>query len=155
VIPPDRLILSLSRSVADTPKTVTLGTVLTLSLRTSPDLTGVDTAIGGGPLLICNQQKQTFSPNPPRHPRSAIGWNSTHYFLLVVDGRQEDLSIGMTLSELAGMMLDLGCTNAMNLDGGGSSTLWLSGSVMNSPSDRRERRIANGLILLQDRVPEG
>ena len=72
-----------------------------------------------------------------------------YFFLLVVDGRQKDLSIGMTLGELAEFMLKLGCTEAMNLDGGGSSTFWLDGKIMNSPSDGHERRIANGLILLQ------
>jgi hypothetical protein len=150
VIPQDKLILSLSRSVARTIKTATPGTVVSLSMKTHPDLTGVNTAIGGGPLLIANGTKQTFSPNPPRHPRTAIGWNAMNLFLVVVDGRQKDLSVGMTLPELADLMLDLGCTDAQNLDGGGSSTLWLGGTLMNSPSDSQERRIANGLILLHD-----
>jgi len=149
VIPPDKLVLSLSPAVASTVKTVTPGTVLSLSFKTAPDLTGVETAIGGGPLLISNGTKQSFSANPPRHPRTAIGWSEKHFFLVVVDGRQEDLSVGMTLSELADMMLKLGCTDALNLDGGGSSTLWLAGSIMNSPSDSHERRIANGLVLVQ------
>lgn len=153
VIPRDKLILSLSPSVASTLKSVAPGTVLSLSLKTAPDLTGVKTAIGGGPVLISKKTKRAFSGSQPRHPRTAIGWNAKHYFLLVVDGRQQDLSVGMSLPELADMMLGLGCTDAMNLDGGGSSTFWLAGSVMNSPSDGRERRVANGLILLQDRVP--
>ncbi len=148
VIPPGKLILSLSPSVTRTLKTVTPGTVVSLSMKTRPDLTGVSTAIGGGPLLIADGTKQTFSPNPPRHPRSAIGWNATHVFFVVVDGRQKDLSVGMTLPELADLMGDLKCTDALNLDGGGSSTLWLAGSLMNSPSDGRERRVANGLTLL-------
>ena len=151
VIPAHGLVLSLSGSVGAAVKTVTPGTVLSLSLRTSPDLTGVETAIGGGPLLVSKSTKRTFTGNQPRHPRTAIGWNPTHYFLLVVDGRQKDLSVGMSLPELADMMHDLGCTDAMNLDGGGSSTFWLAGTVMNSPSDGRERRVANGLILLQRR----
>ncbi len=150
VITSDKLILSLSTSVVNTLKTWTVGTILSLSVETVPDLTHVETAISGGPLLITNGTKQTFSPNQPRHPRTAFGWNKDQYFLVVVDGRQKDLSVGMTLPELADLMLNLGCTNALNLDGGGSSTLWLAGSIMNSPSDRQERRIANGLILLQD-----
>ena len=55
----------------------------------------------------------------------------------------------MTLAEVAEFMLELGCSEAMNLDGGGSSTFWLDGEIMNSPSDKRERSIANGLILVQ------
>ncbi|MCP4452629.1 MAG: phosphodiester glycosidase family protein, partial [Planctomycetes bacterium] len=124
VIPRDKLILSISPSVARTIKRVTPGTPITLSMKTHPDLTGVDTAIGGGLLLITNGIKQTFSANPPRHPRSAIGWNARHIFLVVVDGRQKDLAVGMTLPELADLMGDLKCTDALNLDGGGSSTLW-------------------------------
>jgi hypothetical protein len=150
VITSDKLILSLSPSVVNTLKKLTVGTILSLSVETAPDLTHVETAISGGPLLVTNGTKQTFSPNQPRHPRTAIGWNKAQYFLMVVDGRQEGLSVGMTLPELADMMLTVGCTDALNLDGGGSSTLWLAGSIMNSPSDRQERRIANGLVLLQD-----
>jgi exopolysaccharide biosynthesis protein len=55
----------------------------------------------------------------------------------------------MTLPELADFMHKLGCTEAMNLDGGGSTTFWLNGKVMNSPSDGHERHIANGLILVK------
>jgi hypothetical protein len=154
VIPSDKLVLSLSPAVAGTVKTVTPGTVLSLSLKTHPDLTGVEIALGGGPLLVRSETKETFPPNQPRHPRTAIGWNARHYFLVVVDGRQEGLSVGMSLSELADLMLELECTDAMNLDGGGSSTLWLAGHIMNSPSDRQERRIANGLILLHNPSPQ-
>ena len=68
---------------------------------------------------------------------------------MVVDGRQVDLSNGMTFAEQAKMMQDFGCTEALNIDGGGSSTFWLGGKIMNSPSDGRERSIANGLIVVQ------
>lgn len=68
--------------------------------------------------------------------------------MVVVDGRQEPLSVGMTYPELASLMKRLGCAYAMNLDGGGSSTLWLDGHIMNSPSDGRERRVANSLIVV-------
>ena len=69
--------------------------------------------------------------------------------LAVVDGRQKKLSIGMRMDELAELMKRLGCTKAMNLDGGGSSTMWYAGKVRNSPSDGRERSLANALILCQ------
>ena len=68
---------------------------------------------------------------------------------MVVDGRQPGLSMGMTYPELAELMLKFGCTEAVNIDGGGSSTFWLGGKTMNSPSDGRERSIANGLIVVQ------
>jgi hypothetical protein len=74
-----------------------------------------------------------------RHPRSAIGWNGQYYFLVEVDGRKPDLSVGMTLAELAAYLAKLGCEEAMNLDGGGSATLWFAGAVRNRPCDGYER----------------
>src|SRR5437016_5825154 len=84
-----------------------------------------------------------------RHPRTAIGWNTDSIFMVEVDGRQSHLSVGMTLPELATYKIKLGCANAMNLDGGGSATLWVCGNVMNSPSEGQERPGANALVLVQ------
>jgi len=83
-----------------------------------------------------------------RHPRTAIGWNSKYYFFVEVDGRQKRLSAGMTLDELTGLLEELGCENGMNLDGGGSATLWCLGKVRNSPCDGRERELANSLVAV-------
>ena len=85
----------------------------------------------------------------PRHPRTAIGFNSRYFFMVEVDGRQKDLSMGMSFAELAAFMKRLGCTEAMNLDGGGSATFWLNGRIMNSPSDKHERPLANALVIVQ------
>ncbi|HYV29980.1 MAG TPA: phosphodiester glycosidase family protein, partial [Candidatus Binatia bacterium] len=84
-----------------------------------------------------------------RHPRSALGWNKTHFFLAEVDGRQRSLSLGMTLEELGEYMAKLGCEEAMSLDGGGSSTFWYRGRVVNSPCDGTERPVANGLVVVR------
>jgi exopolysaccharide biosynthesis protein len=84
-----------------------------------------------------------------RHPRSAIGWNGQYYFLVEVDGRQASLSVGMTLAELAACLARLGCEEAMNLDGGGSATLWFAGAVRNRPCDGHEREIANALLVVK------
>ncbi len=149
VIPMDKVVLSLGFALAKKIINTEIGTAVSLSFQTSPDLKDVDIAIGGGPILIRDAKVRQFSGYQPRHPRTAIGFNDMYFFLLVVDGRQKDMSIGMTLPELADFMLDLGCTEAMNLDGGGSSTFWLDGKIMNSPSDGHERHIANGLILVQ------
>jgi exopolysaccharide biosynthesis protein len=54
----------------------------------------------------------------------------------------------MTYPELAGLMQRYGCKHALNLDGGGSSTLWLDDRVVNSPSDGRPRSVANSLIVV-------
>lgn len=145
----DKLVLAIGSVLAEKINNIEPGTVLSLSLKTTPNLTGVHTAIGGGPVLILDAKVQEFTGYQPRHPRTAIGFNDKYFFLLVVDGRQENLSIGMTFAQLADFMLELGCTQAMNLDGGGSSTFWLDGKIMNSPSDKRQRSISNGLIILQ------
>jgi len=151
---PDIMVLSIGPELAEELQTLTPGMTMTLHLKTSPDLTGVTTALGGGPILLHEGQASNWEHRPQRHPRTAIGWNRAHLFLVVVDGRQEGLSIGMNYTELSALMQRLGCTEAMNLDGGGSSTLWLGGRVMNSPSDGRERRVANGLIVVSTEPEE-
>jgi exopolysaccharide biosynthesis protein len=106
------------------------------------------TAIGGGPALVRGGKTVTFSGLQPRHPRSAIGWNKEKFFLVEVDGRQKT-SVGMNFPELATYMKNLGCDEAINLDGGGSATLWVYGHVMNNPSEGHERPAANALILVR------
>jgi exopolysaccharide biosynthesis protein len=134
--------------------------VLKVSTATVPDLSGVKTAISGGYVVVRNGQKQTIQvPNSDaykyrsvgeRHPRSAIGVNHDHIFFVEVDGRQPELSVGMTLAELGDYMQKLGCELALSLDGGASATLWFRGKVVNSPCDGKDRPIANGLVLLQE-----
>src|SRR5207249_3879784 len=79
----------------------------------------------------------------------AIGWNKDYFFLVEVDGRQRSLSVGMTFPELATYMINLGCEEAMNLDVGGSATMWVLGNVMNSPSEGHARPAANAHVLVQ------
>jgi hypothetical protein len=76
-----------------------------------------------------------------RQPRTLVGWNPAGERLLVtVDGRQPDISVGMTLAEAADLLLALGATDGINLDGGGSTTFVASGAVVNIPSDVAVRR---------------
>jgi exopolysaccharide biosynthesis protein len=87
------------------------------------------------------------------HPRTAVGIadGGKRLVLVVVDGRNKEKAVGMSLKELAKVMIDLGCESALNLDGGGSSAIILrdpkSGEqkVLNNPSDGRERSVANVL----------
>lgn len=154
----DTMVLSAGPALLKTLPLLQTGAVLHLSTATSPALHGIRTALSGGPILLrqgrrvklpdAGSEAYEFSSREERHPRSAIGWNDAFFFLVEVDGRQKTLSIGMTLDELAGFLKQLGCTDAMNLDGGGSATLWYDGSVRNSPCDRAEREIANCLVIL-------
>jgi len=158
---PGTMVLSLgSELLANTPE-VGSGDVLKISTATTPDLKGVKMAIGGGPALI--KDGKLFPRRPPvsgvssdysqrsryeRHPRSALGWSPTHVYLVVVDGRQPTLSVGMTLGELAEFMAGLGCTEAMNLDGGKSAQLWLAGAIVNSPCQGVDT-VANSLLVVR------
>ena len=105
----------------------------------------------GRPLRINSNSPESyeFSSMLERHPRTAVGWNQEYLYLVTVDGRQETLSVGMTLDELGEYLVGLGCTEAINLDGGGSATLWYGGKVRNSPCDGEERPIANAIVVLR------
>jgi peptidoglycan hydrolase-like protein with peptidoglycan-binding domain len=92
------------------------------------------------------------APDNPRHPRTAIGFSAdgTRVWLVTVDGRS-DASVGMTYVELANLMKSLGADDALNLDGGGSTTMVAqmpgddAPSVRNAPSDGVQRPVPNGL----------
>lgn len=116
--------------------------------------------MNSGPLLIYNQQIEeldTTAFTKLRHPRSAVGVKADgKIILLTVDGRQENAA-GMSLPELTKLMKWLGCVSAINLDGGGSTTLWVSSApengVVNYPSDNKKwdhqgtRKVANVILL--------
>ena len=88
-----------------------------------------------------------------RHPRTAIGFSrdSSTLYLLAVDGRSEK-SVGATLVELASLMRKLGAWQAMNFDGGGSTTVVIDGVVANSPSDATgEREVGNAIVVVRRR----
>ena len=156
---PGTMIVSVGGKLAEQFRKVQPGDTLQISTATSPSLSVARNALAAGPVLVRNGRRQKISAAPDdayesssmieRHPRSAIGWNTDWYFLVVVDGRQRDVSDGMTLEELGGFLVRLGCEEALNLDGGGSSTLWFDGSVRNNPCDGYERPIATSLVVVQ------
>jgi large repetitive protein len=148
-IPPDCMVLSLGRQLAAGIPAVTPGTVLQISTATWPELKGVLTAIGGGPAIVRGGQVIDRTDARVRHPRAAVGWNKDFIFLVEVDGRQRDLSVGMTVREFARYLVKIGVTEAMNLDGGGSATCWVYGQIMNSPSEGEERGMGNSLVIVQ------
>jgi hypothetical protein len=159
-VPPNTLVVSLGAAALRSMAPVTNGAILRIFTTSAPALHGVKTAIGGGPILVRNGRPQRPPPMASEtfvytsmfelHPRAAIGWNQDAFFLVEVDGRQRNLSIGMTLLELGRFMASLGCQDGMNFDGGGSATLWFEGEVRNSPCDRAEREIANCLVVTKE-----
>ncbi|MGA0920205.1 MAG: phosphodiester glycosidase family protein [Gemmatimonadaceae bacterium] len=118
--------------------------------------------VGGWPILVRDSvslapQADSLERTAPafsaaRHPRSAIGTSEGGriLWLIAVDGRQT-ASAGMTLVELAELMRELGITEGLNLDGGGSTALWVGGQVRNRPSDPTgERPVGNAVMIVRD-----
>jgi hypothetical protein len=101
--------------------------------------------------------------NRLRHPRTVVGLdaNGTRLFLMVVDGRKPGVAVGMSYDELARELLRWGCTQALNLDGGGSSVIAVrdevprSYRILNEPTDGHERAVANVLGVVVKRPKFG
>lgn len=106
-----------------------------------------------GPLLIENsivQRLPDMNFANKRHPRTCVGITKEAIILITIDGRSEQAE-GMNLLEVQKYLLDLGCTDAINLDGGGSTCMWTKDmGVVNIPSDKTgERPVANALLILR------
>lgn len=111
--------------------------------------------VGGRPLILSDGKPLDtmgeLAHLPQLHPRTAVGYSSDRRYLtlMVVDGRSEQSS-GMTGRELADAMSEAGCTEALNLDGGGSSSLYTArDGTVNVPSDGRERKVSNGIGIVR------
>ncbi|WP_291415380.1 phosphodiester glycosidase family protein [Actinophytocola sp.] len=122
----------------------------------------IHAALNGRQLLVVDgvPQKAGQGNNVPAAPRTALGFSKDgkRMFLLTADGRQSAFAEGLGLDELATMMVELGAYSAVNLDGGGSSTIVArepgsaTAEVENRPSDGAERLVPNGLALF---APKG
>jgi len=143
-------VLSIGPELASKVTTLGAGGTLRLITETIPDMAGSQVAIGGGPALLKDGKVMEWKGWVHfRHPRTALGWNKKYLYLVEADGRQLDVSLGMTFAELAAYMLKLGCTDAMNLDGGGSATMWAFGRLQNSPSEGQERPAPNCFVVVR------
>ncbi|PYS98797.1 MAG: hypothetical protein DMF63_14500 [Acidobacteria bacterium] len=111
---------------------------------------GVSQLLMNGKIDITwEREKASKSFAEMRHPRTAVAKLKDGKFLMItVDGRQPGVSIGMNLQELAEYLLSIGATDAMNLDGGGSTTMFLDGKVVNTPSDKEgERKVSDAIVV--------
>jgi hypothetical protein len=150
---------ALPRSRADIKLTLTVA-------GRSLDLAQQTLVVGAGPQLLrggrvaVTAKAEGFAPPQApafygtfvaaRNPRTLAGVRADGKLVLVtVDGRRPGWSTGMTLFEAARLMRSLGARDALNLDGGGSSTMTVRGEVVNRPSDRGgERRVSNAVVAL-------
>ena len=83
-------------------------------------------------------------------PRTALGYNEHKLILIVADGRRTGYSTGLSLYRLASLLIELGATEAINLDGGSSSTFVVDGRVVNRPSGQGERDVLNAVLITVD-----
>ncbi len=140
---------------------VKAGDTVLVYLGTQPPARHVRTMVGGAGMILANgkavsdsinvREKTSIAFLKARHPRTFVGFDkdSTRLFLCVVDGRQER-SIGMNFQEMADFLLSIGVWNAVNLDGGGSTTMVIHDKIVNSPSDKTgERPVANTLQIIR------
>ncbi len=123
-------------------------------------IAGSDVIVRNGQNVAPPGDKPGFARGP--HPRTAVGIrdNGNTLVLVVIDGRKKGVAVGTSLKETADIMLKYGCTDAVNLDGGGSSMLGIRNpktgkmEVNNNPSDGRERSVANvlGVVVAPKRA---
>ncbi|HQX54771.1 MAG TPA: phosphodiester glycosidase family protein [Pyrinomonadaceae bacterium] len=172
-IPTDGYVLSASGTMAsELTKIARVGTLIQIGQRTHiisishepdpPKMEYFEDIVAGVPQLIKNgrvditweQEKTTKSFVETRHPRTAVAKLKDGKFLMItVDGRSET-SGGIGLQDLAEYLLSLGAVDAMNLDGGGSTTMFVDGKVVNKPSDKEGERKVSDAILVTLRNPK-
>jgi len=123
----------------------------------------MNTAIGGGPVLvqegsvfITNKEEQLYAfERDDRHPRTAIGYTRNHRLvILVIQGRSPGIAEGATLDETAQILVDLGCVEAMNLDGGGSSCMLINGKETIQPADGGKERPVASVFIVSKKEPK-
>lgn len=119
----------------------------------------MQTAIGGGPVLIqkgqmqiANNEERMFMGKAidDKHPRTAMSYTADgKLIILVVQGRMPGIAEGASLKQLAKLLLDLGCVEALNLDGGGSSCMLLNGKETIKPSDKEGQRSVPAVFIIE------
>lgn len=131
----------------------TVGAILLVEMSLQPvrEACAIEDVIGGGPRMIRagkpDVTAENFAHVPMRHPRTVFAVTGRGTFLLItLDGRQAS-SAGMRMDELADELIRLDVVDAMNLDGGGSSTMVVRGDIRNVPSDGVERAVSDGLLV--------
>ena len=124
-----------------------------IEIGTNPKWDNVEHIISGGPYLVKNGgvyvdiAEEKLLAIGGRNPRTAIGYTAdNNLILLTADGR-EGSSIGMTLTELANLMKSLGCVNAINLDGGGSTVMYVNGQIVNRPQQIGGIALSNAVVI--------
>jgi hypothetical protein len=134
----------------------TVGDLVSIQLDMSPlDLANMKTLCTGNAWMV-KDGAPFHGGGPERHPRTVLAWSGTRHWFVTFDGRQPGYSVGASVEEMQDFLIDtLQVENAINLDGGGSTTMVVDGSVVNCPSDGAttpctgtERLLPNALLLV-------
>ncbi len=124
-----------------------------LEIKTTPEWENVEHIISGGPYLVKNGEvfvdmtAQKLQSIGGRNPRTAIGYTKDNDLIMIAADGREGSSIGLTLVELANLMKSLGCINAINLDGGGSTVMYVNGQIVNKPQQYGGIALSNALVI--------
>ncbi len=124
-----------------------------INLTTNPKWENVKHIISGGPYLVkdgtvfVDTSAQRLNSIGGRNPRTAIGYTKDNDLILITADGREGSSIGLTLTELANYMKSLGCVNAINLDGGGSTVMYVNGQIVNRPVQPGGIALSNALVV--------
>ncbi len=165
-IPEGKMVLSINNNSHEW--LVTMASQLQPGDRVEIDATSTDarwndatTAIGGFYRIVSNGQVGPHTDNAA-NPRTAIGIKADGSVVFyTIDGRQPGYSVGATLTQVAQRLIELGCVDAVGLDGGGSTTIgatmpWNNEmEVLNQPSDGSVRAVSNAVFLVSDLKPTG
>lgn len=127
-----------------------------LSIKTLPEWKDVKHIISGGPYLIKDGEifidvtAQKLTSITGRNPRTAIGYTKDNNIIIITADGREKASVGLTLSELARYMQQIGCINAMNLDGGSSTVMFGAGQILNSPVNTGGIAVSNAVNVVME-----
>ncbi|WP_028548430.1 phosphodiester glycosidase family protein [Paenibacillus sp. UNC451MF] len=158
-------VLSLTGNKAEQfQKNIALGAIVTLQVEYDRGIQNARQVISGNSTLAYMLLKNGIIPNhlydtsirlnSDRHPRTIVATKQGKLYIAAIDGRQPGFSEGMTLAEEASYLQSLGMEDAINLDGGGSTTCYIChpgdefATLVNQPSDGFEREVGNGLAII-------
>ncbi len=149
------------RSFAEKLLPVKEGDILELMIDAKEPWDRIDTALGGGDIIVENgvfmQETVDEYHEKTSNPRTAIGIRENGEVVFFAnDGRDSNNAVGVTIATLADIMIELGCSTVINLDGGGSTTVYAAtpfdatSKLVNNPSDGSERYVSNAILFLNN-----
>ncbi|MDD3237414.1 MAG: phosphodiester glycosidase family protein [Candidatus Gastranaerophilales bacterium] len=129
------------------------GKSVQIDINTSPNWNDMKHIVSGGPYLVkdgnlfVDTAAQKLNAISGKNPRTAIGYTADNNFIIVtIDGREQS-SVGVNIWDLAKIMKSFGCYNAMNLDGGGSSVMYVKGNIVNAPAVKGGIALSNAFTV--------